>query len=103
MEPSGDALAAWEDRTTITIEFPPETERRLRARAAASGRDISTFIREAVEEKLEERKATISEILAPIHQEFRESGMSAAELDSLLEREISAARQERRLKHGGQP
>ncbi len=37
---------------TVTISLPAETEAKLRDRAAATGKDVSTFIREAVEEKL---------------------------------------------------
>jgi hypothetical protein len=38
--------------TTLQVELPPETEARLRAEAAAAGKDPATFVREAVEEKL---------------------------------------------------
>jgi hypothetical protein len=38
----------------ITIQFSPETERKLLARAAATGKDVDTLVREAVEERLEE-------------------------------------------------
>jgi predicted transcriptional regulator len=37
---------------TVTIVLPPETEAKLRDRAAATGKDLSTLIREAVEEQL---------------------------------------------------
>jgi hypothetical protein len=37
---------------TVTFSLAPETEALLRARAAATGKDISTLIREAIEEKL---------------------------------------------------
>ena len=37
---------------TLTLSFPPETEAKLRERAAASGKDVETIVREAVEEKL---------------------------------------------------
>ncbi len=36
---------------TVNISLPPETEAKLRDRAAATGKDVSTLIREAVEEK----------------------------------------------------
>ena len=36
---------------TVYISLPPETEARLRDRAAATGKDVSTLVREAVEEK----------------------------------------------------
>jgi predicted transcriptional regulator len=37
---------------SVTIPFPPDIEAKLRERAAASGKDVDSFVREAVEEKL---------------------------------------------------
>lgn len=37
---------------TITVPLSPETESKLHERAAATGKDVPTLIREAVEEKL---------------------------------------------------
>jgi hypothetical protein len=37
---------------SVTIPFPPEIEAKLRQRAAAAGKDVGSFVREAVEEKL---------------------------------------------------
>ena len=37
---------------TLTLSFPPETEARLRERAAASGKDVETIVREAVDQTL---------------------------------------------------
>jgi predicted transcriptional regulator len=37
---------------SLTVSFSPEVEARLRERAAASGKDVSALVREAVEEKL---------------------------------------------------
>jgi plasmid stability protein len=37
---------------TLHLSFPPETEARLRERAAATGKDVEEVVREAVEEKL---------------------------------------------------
>jgi hypothetical protein len=37
---------------TLTISLPPDTEAKLRDQAKASGKDMGTFVREAVEEKL---------------------------------------------------
>ena len=37
---------------TLNLSLSAESEARLRQRAAAAGKDVSTFVREAVEEKL---------------------------------------------------
>ena len=37
---------------TLTLSLPPEMEARLRERAAATGEDVTSFVRAAVEEKL---------------------------------------------------
>jgi hypothetical protein len=37
---------------TLTLSFPPETEAKLRQRAAAADKDVETLVREAVDEKL---------------------------------------------------
>lgn len=37
---------------TLNLSLPPELEARLRERAAATGKDVESFVREAVEEKI---------------------------------------------------
>lgn len=81
---------------TITIDLSPDTERRLLAHASATGKDVNTLVREAVEEKLQTAPPTFAEILAPVHDDFRMSGMTEAELDALLVGELATARKERR-------
>ena len=81
---------------TITIEFPPATLERLRTEADAAGKDIETFVREAVEQQLARRQKTFAELLRPMHAAVEASGMSEQEVDELLESELKAARAERR-------
>jgi hypothetical protein len=85
---------------TLTIDLPPETEQKLLARAAATGKDVATLVREAVEEKLRAPSSTFAELLAPIHEDFRKSGMTETELDSLLERALAETRLGRRQPRG---
>lgn len=80
---------------TITIELPAATEERLRAQATATGKNISTFVVEAVEARLALAQLQLKDILAPVHAEFKQSGMSATELDTLLETAIKEVRSER--------
>lgn len=37
---------------TLSIDLSPETEAKLREHAAASGKDVTTYAREAIEQKL---------------------------------------------------
>ena len=85
---------------TITITLPPATEEQLRAQAEATGKNISTLVVEAVEAKLSLAKLSLRDILGPVHADFQESGMSQAELDTLLEDSLAKARSERRSKPG---
>jgi hypothetical protein len=85
---------------TLTIDFPGDTERKLLARAAATGKDVATLVRKAVEEKLETTLPTFAEILAPVHEDFRKGGMTDAELDAPLETTLTDARKERRQRQG---
>ena len=85
---------------TLTIDFPAETERMLLARAAATGKDVSTLVREAVEEKLRTPLPTFAEVMAPVHEDYRRSGLREAELDSILEDTLAEVRKERRERLG---
>ncbi len=81
---------------TIKVDFPPATLERLQVEAQASGKDVETFVREAVEQQLSRRKQTFAEILKPIHDAVDASGLSEAVVDQLLEGELKAVRTERR-------
>jgi hypothetical protein len=80
---------------TIKVDFPPATLERLQAEAQASGKDVETFVREAVEQKLARRTRTFAEILKPIQDAVDASGMSEQEVDELLEGELRATRAQR--------
>lgn len=84
---------------TLSITLTPETEARLRERAAALGKDMAEIVREALEEKLAIPEA-FAEILAPIHKATAEAGgLDEADLDALVERcrnEVFAEKQSRR-------
>jgi hypothetical protein len=66
----------------------------------ATGKSISTLVVEAVEARLALTQLRFKDILAPVHAEFRRSGMSAAELNTLLEESLEKARSERRSHPG---
>jgi hypothetical protein len=81
---------------TITIILPPATEERLRAEAEAAGKDPGTLVLEAVEARLWLAKLRLQDVLGPVHEDFRKSGMTEAELDALLRDVLSEARLERK-------
>jgi hypothetical protein len=81
----------------VAFSLTEDEKRKLLARAQASGTDLPTYVRTLIEEDLK-RTPTLSEILAPIHEDFRRSGMTEEELEVFLEGELSAARNERRAK-----
>jgi hypothetical protein len=85
---------------TITIELPAATEEQLRAQARAMGKNISTFVVEAVQARLALAKLQLKDILAPVHADFKRSGMSEADLDAILQTLLEEVRSERRMPRG---
>jgi hypothetical protein len=77
---------------TITINFPPATIEALQAQAAASGKDVETLVKEAVEAKLVLSGLSFREILKPVHDEIEASGMSDEDVDTLAETAVAEAR-----------
>jgi thiamine phosphate synthase YjbQ (UPF0047 family) len=61
------------------------------------------LVREAVEERLQADLPTFQEVLAPVHEEFRHSGMCEQELDDLLEATLAGVRKERRDRRDQSP
>jgi hypothetical protein len=82
---------------TLQIDLRPELEAKLRERAAAVGKDVHSFARDAVEKELL-RPQTFAEILAPVHKAVRESGMSEEEVNALLQKALADTRRERKSK-----
>ncbi len=72
------------------------TIERMQAQAAASGKDVDTFVCEALEAKLVISGLSFREILAPVHRHFEASGMSEEELDALAQEAVAEARAERK-------
>ena len=85
---------------TVTIDLSPEEERRLQERAAQFGQDLTAYLRRLIQEDLEAaspaKGRTFAAILAPVHEDFRKSGMTDGELDTLLEEALRESRAERR-------
>ena len=83
---------------TVTIELSGDEERRLAERAARLGQDLDAYLRRLIRADLEVEGTgrTFAEILAPVHEDFRRSGMGMNELDALLEGTINESRAERK-------
>lgn len=90
MEPT----AATRTEVTVKLSLTPEEERMLVARATEKGQDVANYLHTLVEEDLKQ-SPTLSQILAPIHEDFRRSGMTDQELETLLEGELAEVRKER--------
>jgi predicted transcriptional regulator len=87
---------------TLTIELPPATLERLKAEAAATGKDVQTLVGEAVEARFARRRQSFAEILKPIHVEVEARGISEQELESLVDDAARETRLERRGSQKGQ-
>lgn len=89
---------------TIMVTIPEDLLCRLdqRARESADG-DRAAFVRTVLERELADTShpgMSFRELLAPIHDEVRLSGMSESELNQLLEEAREAAYQEWVALHG---
>jgi hypothetical protein len=79
---------------TLTLNLPPETERKLIERATQTGQDVTLLARELIERGLN-TTPTIDEILAPFRRQVAESGMTDEELDRLFQEEREEVWQQR--------
>lgn len=80
---------------SITIDISKEAETRLKQQADSSGKAFDVFVREMVERGA--REPTWEELVTPFHAETRRMGITEAELDELIDKELAAVRRERRL------
>ena len=89
-----ESTAVTRTEVTVKLSLTPEEERMLVARATEKGQDVPNYLRTLVAEDLK-HSPTLSQILSPIHEDFRRSGMTDQELDTLLEGELAEVRKER--------
>lgn len=68
----------------VSFSLPADEERKLLARATEKGKDVPSYLRDLVEKDLT-GPPKLSDILAPIREDFRQSGMTEDELASLIE------------------
>ena len=67
----------------LSVPITPETEARLKAKAAAAGLDVETFAARTLERVA--ARPPLDEVPAPLRAEFEASGMSEEQLAELLE------------------
>jgi hypothetical protein len=77
---------------TITIDLPAEIEEKVKLQASHDGVKVEDYVKSLIKEASDRRERiekesekSFREILAPIHTEFEESGMSEEELTEFLE------------------
>src|SRR2546423_8854633 len=101
---------------TVTLNFPPETEQKLRERAAQAGQSVERYVHELVERDVLHANGgkrpssvldqssvpnrTLEEILAPVREEFERSGMTDEELAGLVEEIREEIWQEKQARKG---
>jgi len=69
---------------TVVLELKPEIEAALQKKARDNGFEVNVYLEKLIEKDIDRTK-TIDEILAPVRQEFEESGMTEDELDEFIE------------------
>jgi len=85
---------------TISITLTPDQERKLEAIARSTGKDPSVYVNDMVATYLNgiesKGEKTFEEILAPVWEGWRQSGMTEEETDGLFRQELEEVRRERR-------
>jgi hypothetical protein len=92
--------ARCESTMTIHITLTPDEERKLTELASARGKDPAAHAHDVVSANSNGENQTgtksLAEILAPIWEGWRDSGMTDGEVDELFKHELRQARGERR-------
>ena len=78
----------------LTIDLTPDVKTALEQKAR--GKDIKTYIQKLIQKQA--LRPTLDEALAPVRQEFAESGMSEDELDEFMNSVREKAYQDRKRK-----
>jgi len=84
------------DTMTLTISLPKDVGTALENKAKMSRRNATEYVEYLVTKEVS--KPSFDEILAPIREGFKKSGMTELELETLIDGEIKAMRAEKRQK-----
>jgi hypothetical protein len=78
----------------LTIQIPAQAEARLAEKARKVGVDVPTYIERLIE--ADASRPPLDVLLKPVHEAFRNSGMSEEELGAILVKAKKEMRVERR-------
>ncbi len=85
---------------TININLTPDQERQLEELARQNGKEPAAYVNDVVTAYLNgvrsKGQKTFEEILAPIWEGWRQSGMTEDQINELFGRELQEVRRERR-------
>jgi hypothetical protein len=91
---------------TISIELRPDEEQALRERAEAIGRKLADYVRHVLEEHLRSgprpgaAPRSFDQVLAPVWEGWRQTGMSEEQIDAMFQRELEELRRDRIQRRG---
>jgi len=89
---------------TLSITLTADQERQLGELARRKGKDPAAYVSDVLTAYLNgvssKGEKTFEEILTPIWEGWRQSGMTEGEIDELFERELLEVRRERRDRKG---
>ena len=95
--------------SSVTIHLPPDTEQKLRHRAHHLGQSLETYLVNLAERDASALNGvprpsgtapTFDDLTGPISQSVQAAGLSADEVDDLLEEAVRERRAERRSSPG---
>ncbi len=67
---------------SVVLELEPEVEETLKKRAAARGSDFEVYLQSILKEQANSQ--SYEEVMAPVWDEFEQSGMTEDELDDFM-------------------
>ncbi len=85
-----------EPTAAVALNLPTHLLTQIEALAAASGKDRVEVIVEMLKRELP--LPSLADAVGPVHENFRQSGMTEEEVDTLIEEEVKAVRAERRAR-----
>jgi hypothetical protein len=69
---------------SVLLELEPDVEAALEKKAAATGSPVNTYVKKLIETHID-LGPTYEEVMAPLWNDFEESGMTELELDSFVD------------------